>query len=460
MKPTRQVALKFDPFDRQIPALVSTAPITMAVAGARGGKTKAGCPRMIYDALMQEDYHPDDIAAGTPYLMAIGAPTFPMLQRIILPSFLAMCPPEVVIGKYHETRKRLRIRGRIGETHIYFLSGKAFESWMGMSLYRVWLDEFAQTKEALFDEIQTRLSDRKGRLLLTGTPQGPNWAYERLYKPWSEWRGLSEEERESDPYHPGREIEFYSWRTVDNPYIDRKFIEQKKRTMPMRFYRRTFEATWDTFEGQVYEEFLQAVHCKPRKDYRFKLPNGRVVGTGPNLIPLVKVVCGVDWGFAPGHSGVLLVGGVDTAGRWWLLQESVSEGVLVRADIGADSWITRAQALRVKWGIEYFICDTADPEAITQFKRAGLKCYGAVKHVKDGIEAVAKYLHVDEEVNEPRMFVLDDLRTTIDEVTYYHWKEGKEEPEKVADNTCDALRYLVFTQETRGRFRREPAYQP
>jgi hypothetical protein len=88
----------------------------------------------------------------------------------------------------------------------------------------------------------------------------------------------------------------------------------------------------------------------------------------------------------------------------------------------------------------------------------GLKCVGAVKDVKDGIECVAKYLHVDVEANEPMFFVLDDCRATIDELTYYHWKDGKEEPEKVADNTCDALRYMIYTQETRGRFRREPNY--
>lgn len=460
MRRRKKVRFKFDPFDRQVLPLCSESFITAVVTGARGGKTKLGCFANLMDAIEQPGYWPQDIEEGIPYTMAIGAPTFPMLQRIILPTFLAMAPPELLIGKYHQTRKRLRVRGLKGETHIYFLSGKAFESWMGMSLYRAWLDEFAQCKEALFDEIQVRLSDRKGRLRLTGTPQGPNWAFERVYKPWVEFKKAEAAGTLLDPDHPGRDVDFHTWRTVDNPHIDRKFIAHKEKTMPPRFFRRTFLATWETFEGQIYEEWLEAVHVKRRKDYRFKLPGGREMGRGPNLVPLVRVVAGVDWGFAPGHAGVIIVGGQDTGGRWWLLEESVSEGVLVKADPGQDSWVVRAQRLRTKWEIERFFCDTEDPSAITQFKRAKLPAVGSVKDVKPGIETVSKYFHIDEDTGEPMLYCLDDLRSTIDETTYYHWKEGKEEPEKVADNTCDALRYMLHTQEKRGRFRREPTYSP
>jgi len=455
---TRHIGLKFEPFDKQIPPLISRSPVTMAVAGARGGKTQVGAPRMLLDAISQEDMHPDDIQKGDPYLCAVGAPSFPMLQRIILPAFLAMVPEGLMIGPYHQTRKRLRIRGVKGESHIYFLSGKAFESWMGMKLYRVWLDEFAQCKEALYDEIRVRLSDRKGQLFLTGTPQGPNWAYHRLYKPWDERRKLSPEARLQDPDHPGAEIDFYTWRTVDNPHIDKQFIETKRRTMTKRFFERTFEASWATFEGQVYEEFMEAVHVQKVTDFTFKLPNGRKVGRGPNLVPLVSVYAGVDWGFAQGHAGVLLVGGKDTAGRWWLLEESVDERVLVHAEPGVDSWVTRAQTLRAKWGVETFFCDTEAPDKIITFKRAGLPAVGAQKDVKDGIQAVARYLKVDEETGEPMMYVLDQCPVTIDEHTYYHWEENKERPEKIADHTCDANRYMVYTAEARGRFRREPAY--
>lgn len=455
-----KVSVKFEPFNKQVAPLFSETPIAAVVTGARGGKTKLGCFASIMDAIEQPGYFKSDINDGLPYTMAIGAPTFPMLQRIILPTFLSMIPPELIIGKYHQTRKRLRVRGVKGESHVYFLSGNAFQSWMGMSLYRAWLDEFAQCREVLFDEVQVRLSDRKGTLRLTGTPQGPNWAFDRVYKPWSERKRIQAAGEVLDPDHPGLDIDFFTWRTVDNPWIDKTFIEHKQKTMPPRFFRRTFLATWETFEGQIYEEWLEAIHVKRREDFRFKLPCGRFVGNGERVVPLNRVVAGVDWGYAPGHAGVIIVGGQDTAGRWWLLEESVAEGVLVSADAGTDCWVTRARSLRVKWEIERFYCDTADPEAIAQFRRARLPAVMSIKDVKPGIETVSKYMHVEEDWGEPRMYAMDDLRTTIDELTYYHWLEGKEKPDKIADNTADAVRYMIHTQETKGRFRREPNYAP
>lgn len=450
--------VRFVPFDKQVEPLVSTASITAAVAGARGGKTQTGCPRVLYEAIEQEDYHPDDIRDGKPYTIAVGAPTFPMLQRIILPTFMSMVPDHLQIGPYHQTRKRLRLRGIKGESHIYFLSGKAFESWMGMSLYRVWLDEFAQVKEALFDEIQVRLSDRKGKLLLTGTPQGPNWAYDRVYRPWREIKDARERGEEVPNDHPGLDIDFHTWRTVDNPFLDRDFIEKKRHTMPARFFRRTFEATWETFEGQIYEDWMDEIHVKRQELYTFHLPDGRKRGAGPKLIHLVKILAGVDWGYANGHPGVIVVGGQDSRGKWWILDESVGENVLVASAPGADSWVTRAQAARAKWGVDGFICDTASPESIAQFRRSGLKTYGAVKDVLPGIKEVATLLRPDSESLEPMLEVLAHLRHTIDEFRYYHWKEGREEPEKVADHCMDAIRYLIYTWSLKGKFRREPNF--
>ncbi len=442
------VLVDFEPFELQVPPLLSEKQIVGLVTGARGGKTQSGVFRTIMDAIEQPGFWSADARKGQPYTIAVGAPTFPMLQRIILPAFQAMIPRSVVIGRYHETRKRLKVRGLKGETHIYFLSGKAFESWMGLKLYRVWLDEFAQVKEALFDEILVRLSDRKGRLLLTGTPQGPNWAYHRIYKPWAAAGGNEGHE----------EIDFFTWKTTDNPHIDREFIEKKRRSMPARFFRRTFEATWETFEGQIYEEFLEAVHCRERSEYKFRLPNGRTVGTGNQLVPLEKVLAGVDWGFGAGHAGVILVGAKDTAGRWWLLEESVAEGVLVAGGSGVDSWVNRARAMMARWHVSKFYCDTASPESIQQFKRAGIPARFAVKDVTEGIQAVAKALHVDEEVMEAGLVVMSDMRDVVDEFTYYHWMEGKEKPVKVQDNCMDAVRYMIYTEDIKGRFKREPQF--
>lgn len=447
----KKVKIPFEPFDKQVGPCLSEAPICVCVSGARGGKTQIGAFKAAITAIEQPGYLKKDISQKEPYVIGIGAPTYPMLNRVILPTVLRYIPDPLKIGKYHQTEKRLRVRGKYGETVIYFISARYWESWYGLKLSYAWVDEFALIKETMFDELQARLSDVKGRLFLTGTPQGPNWALSRLYEPWAEGR---------DRWGEGGDIDFYTWTTFDNPYIDRHYLEQKRAKMPERYFRRTFLASWDTFEGQVYEDFLREIHVRPRSEFTFVLPSGRPVGNGAEVIYLSEVVAGVDWGFAPGHPGVIVILGKDHNGRYFILDESVEEGVLVAAEPGVDSWVARARSYMVAWDIKKFYCDTASPESITQFRRAGVPAVAAQKAVKEGIATVARFLKVDERDNEPLMMVLSDCTNTIDEFLYYHWQTGKEEPAKVNDHCMDAIRYAVHTNELRGRFVREPNYNP
>ncbi|UCG53508.1 MAG: hypothetical protein JSW58_08120 [Candidatus Latescibacterota bacterium] len=461
---TAKVRIPFMPFDRQAGPLLSYAPTTVAVAGARGGKTQTGAAKTSLVAISQEDallartrdesgkegvpisrtYADDE-----PFVIGVGAPTYPMLNRVILPTVLRYIPDELKIGRYHHTEKRLKVRGKYRETHIYFISARFWESWYGLKLSFAWVDEFALIKETMYDELGTRLSDAQGSLLLTGTPQGPNWAHDRLFAPWRDGE---------DRWGEGGNVDFYSWTTMANPYLDRAFIEAKRKTMPKRYFDRTFRATWDTFEGQIYEEFLRAAHVRRWEEYTFRFPNGSTVGSGPKAIYIQKVIAGVDWGYK--NPGVILVFALDHTGRWFLLEESVAERVLVKAEPLEDSWILRARALRVRWGIANFYCDTENPEAIAQFRKAGLPASGAIKDVLPGIETVARYLHVDEETGEPRLIFLEGVDRTIDEVTYYHWDEKKEKPAKINDHCPDAARYALHTYERRGSFEREPDYAP
>ena len=422
-----------------------------------------GAFKTVMEAIEQPGYKQEDIDARRPYVMAVGAPSYPDINKILVPEIQRIIPDKLRVGKYHETKKELKLRGRAGLTVIYFITAGKISSWYGISLYRAWVDEFAQIKETMFDEVCTRLMDTQGKLFLTGTPHGPNWAFERIFKPWSlvkDWK----EGRAASP-DPGimriaQDIDFFTWRTIDNPYIPAEEIESKRITMPKRYFNRTFLATWDSFAGQVYEEFNRKIHIVRKPYPRFVMPSGRkLLGGGEKVVRIQRVIGGVDWGFAPGHSGVLHVWGKDYAGRWWLLDEICEEGVLiVSSDPMRDSWVKRALGLQAKWGVSQWYADTGNPEGITQFRSAGVRVRGAVKEVKAGIEVVARYMHPNEETGEPSLFMLSYNRDTIDEVQFYHWKENKEEPEKVGDNCCDAMRYAIYTDELAGKFDRELKY--
>ena len=87
-----------------------------------------------------------------------------------------------------------------------------------------------------------------------------------------------------------------------------------------------------------------------------------------------------------------------------------------------------------------------------------------MKDVEAGLQCVGSYFVVDYDDGTSkiitRMVILGDLEWLTDEITYYHFREGTEQPEKVYDDGCDALRYALFSDETRGTFKRQVGYVP
>lgn len=447
---TEKVEFPYVPFKytARLHRAFHTHRIRAAVTGARAGKTTSGIADVRDRAILQPGYDMDDKDRGEPYTIGIGAPDYPTLERVILPAWLRAIPRNLIVQPYHGTKHSMMIQGKYGFTLLHFLSGKHPESWQGLKLYGAWIDEFPLIPEMMFDEAQTRLSDRKGWMLLTGTPRGPNWVKDRIYDVHTEG---------SDP-----NLFFISWKTIENPHIDKQEIERLRKRMPPKYFRRTFEASFDVFEGQIYEDFLEQVHAFDPAEYTFVLPSGRrAIGSGAKKVQFKRIVAGVDWGFAVGHAGAILVGGITHDNHWYILEESYAEQLhVITRDLIADSWVKRARRLAAKWEISMFFCDSAMPQNIATFRGARLKAGLAMKQVKEGILAVADFLRVNEDDLATRFHISRNCRETIGEIIYYHWKEGKDDPEKVNDHCMDALRYMIYTFQMRGTFEREPHYSP
>lgn len=448
----KRVVLSYDPFVHQVGLHLAEHRVRAAVTGARGGKTECGSWDAVDAAIDQPGYWNSDIAVGKTYTMAIGAPTFPMIERVILPTVLRKIPKELITRPYNSTKHVMEIMGRRGKTTIYFISAKDPESWQGQELYYVWLDEFPLMKEHMYDEARTRLTSRRGRILLTGTPRGPNWAKRRIY--------------DASKTEEGKEIFFTTWTTAQNPYFPKEELEYARRTMPPKYFARNFLASWDVFEGQIFDEYASGVHERPAAHYTFRLPdNRRRIGTGPEVVWLDHVFAGKDWGF--GHHGAFVVVGRARDGRFFVLDEVWEEGLLVQArSPHQDSWVRRIRPIIAKWGVEAVHCGPDRPENIRILQEAGIKADAALDDVWEGIQEVSKLLHVDPESQEPRLTILSNCVRVLDEIVFYHWKkdsttgESSEKPEKIDDDAIDALRYALYTFIARGSFVREPNYIP
>lgn len=114
------------------------------------------------------------------------------------------------------------------------------DSLRGVGLDELVLDEYATMKKAVWDEVlRPRVIDRNGNATFIGTPKG----YDHFYD-------LNQMELKFPKVWKS-----YHFKTVDNIHISRHEIEQAKRDMDSRVFKQEFEASFETFGGQVFPSF-------------------------------------------------------------------------------------------------------------------------------------------------------------------------------------------------------------
>lgn len=447
-----------DPHDPQRGYIESDATFASALAGIGGGKsygTMYACLRlMARDAAL---YH----ARGERWQYVPEVPVWNqdpfLLYWLIGPTYrLSLRLERELIGALRPHWKELVLayKGR----HIMLRGGILFEIKSGDrpdTLVADYVDGIGITEAARLnpkawnEALHTRLRGRApksgdngrapGWARFDSTPKGRNW--------W--WRDVLRHGDKDDPKYDGRHLdptseryglppqyENHRWRTVDN---DRSpatvaFAADAKRTMPARYYRRDFEAALDTFEGQIYDEFSEAVHVIDDAD----------------LPAMVETIGGQDWGWS--HPGCLVVVGRDGDGSWYVLDEVYETGLLVEPQAGGDSWVNRAQEMVERWKCSSIECGPDRPENIVTYQRHGLPAQGADDAVYDGIQRLATRMHyaaADGVLAEikPTWFVHRRCANVIRQIGGYKWREfnadrpHKEEPLKVEDDAADAVRY-------------------
>ena len=120
---------------------------------------------------------------------------------------------------------------------------------------------------------------------------------------------------------------------------------------------------------------------------------------------------------------------------------------------GQETLAYHAERIKQISGSDRYRITWADHDAQDRFEFEHL----GIKDIHLGIEAVQACLRVQDD-GKPRLFVFKSCPNTIREMTGYRWAEGsetrdpKDEPLKIADHTCDSLRYAIFGIERQGYF--------
>jgi phage terminase large subunit len=157
--------------------------------------------------------------------------------------------------------------------------------------------------------------------------------------------------------------------------------------------------------------------------------------------PYKRVVAGVDWGFV--HAFACEVIGQTGSGSLSVVDEVYERGRSVN-----DELIPMLKALRAKWGISMFYADPSEPAYINDCINAGIPMTAATNDVDPGLQEVASAIKAG-------MTVSPECQGLLGEIPGYTWAPNrgggfKEEPVKVNDDACDALRYGVMALRTDG----------
>jgi predicted phage terminase large subunit-like protein len=195
----------------------------IVAAGRRTGKSRLAAWMLIVEALHTDKGHVWYIA-----------PTQGQARDIMWATLLELAHP--VVESSHVNNMQIRL---VNGSTISLKGADRPETMRGVSLKFVVLDEYADMKPQVFEQIlRPALADLKGKAMFIGTPLGRNHFYD-LYE-----YGLTNK----DP-------SFKSWHftSFDNPLLDPEEIELAKQSMSSFAFRQEFMASFEAAQSDIFK---------------------------------------------------------------------------------------------------------------------------------------------------------------------------------------------------------------
>lgn len=281
----------------------------------------------------------------------------------------------------------------------------------GLTSYGSLLDEAVLMPRNFVEQNFARASKEGARHFLTMNPGSPRHYLKEEYLDKAEDKNLL----------------VISFTLEDNPSLSEEVKERLRKSFSGVFYRRFIQGHWALADGLVYQSFDESTMVveKPPEDVK-------------------RAYIGIDYGTQ--NATVFLLIGVGDSGTLYVLDEYFHSGKKSKQKSPSQYSIDFQEFLK-KHQKDYTIKRTyIDPAAthfITQLYQDKIKGIAKAKNdVIPGISAVSNL------IAEDKLRVLKHCTNTIKELQTYSWddKAPYDRPLKTSDHTCDALRYVVYTQ--------------
>jgi len=256
----------------------SNARFKVCAAGRRFGKSHFAAIELSKNAMMTENEYGYKLTIehGVYYV----APTFDQAKRVMWPKL------KTILG--YEAQGGLIRRENVNDGWLELISGRRIyikgadnpDSLRGIGLSYVVLDEYADMKSHVWDEIlRPALMDVKGGALFIGTPKGKNHFFHMFMNAMG-WpgglrpKGYLEEDWE--------DWEGFHFQSMDNPFLDAEEIakEMRSSTKSKEVIRQEYEASFLSGGGKVLKpEWFEIVDSLPTAEV-FRSGGNSMVTTG------------------------------------------------------------------------------------------------------------------------------------------------------------------------------------
>lgn len=370
----------------------------LMIGGTQGGKTCFG-PYWLMREIIRK---------GPGDYLAVSA-TYPLMNVNMLDAFRELFEARFHLGTFR--RSEMIFYFHDGKTRVIFASASNPESIESATALAAWIDEGGQDQfpRQTWEAIIRRLSIAQGRVLLTTTPYNLGWVKQELFDRW----------QEGDP-----DYDVIQFDSIDNPAFSREEYERAQRTMPPWKFDMFYRGLFTRPAGLIYDLFDDRVCRISREDANIQPKWPRFVGHdfGPVNMAAIWLALNPATGFfyvyREYHKS-----GEEASGHVQQWNEDSKGEVIMRRVGGAPS----------------------EDDWRRSFSQAG---WPIVKPLNRDLWMGIDRVYALTKTN--RLFILDDMVKTYDEITSYSRKlDDKYVPiEKQIDDKqkfhlMDALRYVV-----------------
>ena len=196
----------------------------VVAAGRRTGKSRYAAWKLIVKGL--------EAKRGQIFYVA---PTQGQARDIMWQALLEVGHP--VISSSHVNNLQIKL---VNGITIALKGADRPETMRGVSLYYLVMDEYADMKPEVWEQIlRPALADLKGDALFIGTPMGRNHFYDL-----HQYASISNDE----------DWQGYHFTSYDNPLLDNAEIEAAKKSMSAFSFRQEFMASFEAAGGELFKE--------------------------------------------------------------------------------------------------------------------------------------------------------------------------------------------------------------